>query len=352
MSIDRKQRAEALRHRAEQAILIKDGPYGTMIQRYKLDEDGYRGDLTRDFSHDQKGNNDLLNLSRPDLIAEICHQYLEAGADLVATNSFNANRISQADYGNEDLVYDINVAAARIIRACADAHATAERPRFVIGSVGPTNKTLSLSPDVNNPGFREVSFDQVKATYREQIDGLLDGGADFILIETIFDTLNAKAAIMAGLEAEDARGAAVPLMLSLTITDLAGRNLSGQTPEAFWHSIRHARPLTVGLNCSFGARQLRPHLEVLAHAADTLIMAYPNAGLPNDLGDYDELPEETAALIADWADAGFINIVGGCCGSSPAHIAAIAKAVAAKPPRALPHRDPAMRLSGLEAVTL
>ncbi|RME66265.1 MAG: 5-methyltetrahydrofolate--homocysteine methyltransferase [Alphaproteobacteria bacterium] len=352
MSIDRTRRAALLRQQASRRILLKDGPYGTMIQRHKLDEVGFRGGLERAFTHDQKGNNDLLNLSQPDIIGTICDAYLDAGADLVATNTFNANAISQADYGGENLVHDINAAAARIIRARADAYATDAKPRFVLGAVGPTNKTLSLSPDVNNPGYREVDFDRMKAVYGKQIAGLLDGGVDFILIETIFDTLNAKAAIMAALELEDERGHAVPLMLSLTITDLAGRNLSGQTPEAFWHSIRHARPLTVGLNCSFGARQLRPHLEVLAAAADTLIMAYPNAGLPNDLGDYDELPEETAALIADWADAGFINIVGGCCGSTPAHIAAIAKAVAGKPPRAVPHHDPAMRLSGLEAVTL
>lgn len=329
-------------------ILVKDGPYGTAIQKLGLTEADYRGTL--DVAHDQKGNNDILNLTRPDAIAGIASAYVEAGADLLATNTFNANAISQADYGTEQLVRDINLAAARIIREVADAAAAADgRTRFVAGALGPTNKTLSLSPRVEDPGFREVDFDQVKAVYRTQIDALLDGGVDFILIETVFDTLNAKAAAMAAMEAEEARGQRVPVMLSMTLTDLAGRNLSGQTVEAFFVSIAHARPLTVGLNCSFGATELRPHVTALARLADTALMVYPNAGLPNAFGGYDEAPETTAALVRDWADTGLVNVIGGCCGTTPAHIAAISRAVAGVPPRAIPTSQPVLRLSGLEA---
>jgi 5-methyltetrahydrofolate--homocysteine methyltransferase len=299
---------------------------------------------------DQKGNNDLLNLTRPDDIAAVCNAYIAAGADVLATNTFNANRISQADYGTENLVGDINRAAAGIIRRCADA-ATAKDgwPRFVVGALGPTNKTLSLSPRVSDPGFREVDFDGVKAVYREQIDALLEGGVDIILIETVFDTLNAKAAAFAAAEAGDALGREVPVMLSMTLTDLSGRNLSGQTVEAFWHSIRHVKPLSVGLNCSFGATELRPHVVALAKAADTLIQVYPNAGLPNDLGQYDEAPATTGGLVGDWAATGLVNIVGGCCGTTPAHIAAMAAAVANYRPRVVPDLNSALRLSGLEA---
>ncbi len=301
-------------------------------------------------AHDQKGNNDILNLTRPQAIAGIARAYIEAGADLLATNTFNANAISQADYGTEALVRDINLAAARILRAEADA-ATAEDgwPRFVAGALGPTNKTLSLSPRVEDPGFREVDFDGMKSVYREQIDALLDGGVDFILIETVFDTLNAKAAAFAAMEAEEARGARVPVMISLTLTDMAGRNLSGQTVEAFWISVQHVRPLTIGLNCSFGATELRPHVQILAAQADALLMVYPNAGLPNAFGGYDELPDTTGRLIHEWAEAGLINVVGGCCGTTPAHIAAISRAVKDLPPRPVPGHLPALRLSGLEA---
>ncbi|MFQ3595435.1 MAG: homocysteine S-methyltransferase family protein, partial [Sphingomonadaceae bacterium] len=262
----------------------------------------------------------------------------------------NANRISQADYGTEQLVPDINRAAAAIVRAEADA-ATARDGirRFVAGALGPTNKTLSLSPRVEDPGFREVDFDEVRDIYREQIDALLEGGVDFILIETIFDTLNAKAAAVAAMEAEEALGRRVPLMFSMTLTDLAGRNLSGQTVEAFFVSIAHAKPLTVGLNCSFGATELRPHVQQLAACADFPILVYPNAGLPNAFGGYDEAPETTAALLRDWAEAGLVNAVGGCCGTTPAHIAALRNAVAGLPPRTLPQLPPALRLSGLEA---
>lgn len=340
--------AETLRGIAAARIMIKDGPYGTAIQNYGLAEADYRGSIPT--NHDQKGNNDLLNLTRPDVVGEICDAYLDAGADIVATNTFNANRISQADYGLEGEVRALNCAAARIIRERADA-ATARdgRPRFVAGAVGPTNKTLSISPRVSDPGFREVDFDGVKDVYREQIDALIEGGVDIILIETVFDTLNAKAAAFAVAEAGDALGREVPLMLSMTLTDLAGRNLSGQTVEAFWASIAHTRPLSVGLNCSFGATELRPHVAALSAQADTLIQVYPNAGLPNDMGAYDELPETTAGLLAGMAREGLVNIVGGCCGTTPAHIAAIARAVAALPPRILPVPAPALRLSGLEA---
>ncbi|WP_416908936.1 MAG: homocysteine S-methyltransferase family protein [Polymorphobacter sp.] len=339
--------ADALRSAAKARILIKDGPYGTAVQALGLAEADYRGTL--ELNRDQKGNNDLLNITRPADIEAIAQSYVEAGADILATNTFNANRISQADYGAEHLVREINLAAARILRAVADrAEAADGRRRFVAGALGPTNKTLSLSPKVEDPGFREVDFDGVKAVYREQIDALLDGGVDFILIETVFDTLNAKAAAFAAAEAGDALGREVPVMMSMTLTDLSGRNLSGQTVEAFWHSVRHVKPVTVGLNCSFGATELRPHVQALSGAADTLTMVYPNAGLPNDLGAYDELPETTAKLIRDWAEQGLINIVGGCCGTTPAHIAAMARAVEGLVPRQVVEKPVMMRLSGLE----
>jgi len=332
-------------------IAIKDGPYGTQVQELALEEADYRGNLQT--NHDQKGNNDILNLTRPADIAGICDKYIAAGADLLATNTFNANAISQADYGCEALVADINRAAARVIRDCCDRATAADgKPRFVGGAVGPTNKTLSLSPRVSDPGFREVDFDQMKAVYREQIDALVEGGADCILIETVFDTLNAKAAIVAAAEAGDALGREVPVMLSMTITDMAGRNLSGQTVEAFWASVAHARPLAVGLNCSFGATELRPYVETLAGIVDVPLMIYPNAGLPNDLGAYDEAPDATAALIGDWARRGLINAIGGCCGTTPAHIAAMAGVCAGLPPRALPHPAPALVLAGMEAFNL
>ncbi|MGF7172073.1 5-methyltetrahydrofolate--homocysteine methyltransferase [Sphingobium xanthum] len=335
---------------AAQRILLLDGAYGTEIQGRGLQERDYRGDLA--LTRDQKGNHDLLALTRPDVIGDITDAYLAAGADIVSTNTFSANRISQADYGAEALVEQINIAAAAIARQCADRHAQDGRPRFVAGAVGPTNKTLSLSPDVNDPGFREIDFDTLKDVYREQIAALLTGGVDFILLETIFDTLNAKAAIMATHEAGVAAGRVVPMMISMTITDLSGRNLSGHTVEAFWQTVRHAQPLTIGLNCSFGAAQLRPHLQALASGAESLIMAYPNAGLPNALGEYDELPEETAAQLREWAEAGLVNILGGCCGSSPAHIAAISRAVADCWPR-VPARAPRTTyLAGLEPMEI
>lgn len=346
------ERASLLRAAAADRILIKDGPYGSMIQSYMLDEAGFRAGRT--FTHDQKGNNDLLNLTRPEIVGEICAQYLAAGADLVATNTFNANAISQSDYGCAHLVREINLAAARLTRQAADA-ATRDnpaKPRFVAGALGPTNKTLSVSPDVNNPGYRAVSFDEIVAVYREQVDALLDGGVDFILVETIFDTLNAKAALFAASEAGEARGEVVPVMVSMTLTDLSGRNLTGQTVEAFWHSVRHAEPLTIGLNCSFGATELRPYVAALNKRADTLVCVYPNAGLPNDMGGYDEQPATTSALVRAWAEAGLINIIGGCCGTTPEHISAIAQAVDGLAPRMIPGHDHRMHLSGLEPMTL
>ncbi len=342
---------DALLSAARERILITDGAFGTEIQNHRLSEADYRGSLT--LGKDQKGNNDILALTRPDIVDGITRAYLDAGSDIVSTNTFSANRISQADYAAEHLVADINIASARIARKAADEHAARDgRRRFVAGAIGPTNKTLSLSPDVNDPGFREIDFDGLKQVYREQCDALVEGGVDFILIETIFDTLNAKAGIMSALEAGRARGRDIPLMISMTITDLSGRNLSGHTVEAFWHAVRHARPVTVGLNCSFGAQQLRPHVQALAQTADTLIMAYPNAGLPNDLGEYDELPHQTSALVAEWAELGLVNILGGCCGSTPAHIRAIAEAVKGLPTRKLPNPPVVTRLAGLETMVL
>ena len=343
--------AERLRAEAAKRILIKDGAYGTLIQAEKLDGERYGGKLG--LAKDQKGNNDLLNLTCPEVVQSICERFAEAGADLLATNTFNANRISQADYGAEELVREINRASARIVRSVADHWSARDgKPRWVAGALGPTNKTLSLSPDVNDPAYREVDFDTVKSVYREQIDALVEGGVDFILIETIFDTLNAKAGIMAAIEAAEALGRELPLMISMTLTDLSGRNLSGHTVEAFWASVRHARPVTIGLNCSFGAAQLRPHLAALAAQADTLVMAYPNAGLPNELGAYDEAAAETAGQVREWIDEGLVNIVGGCCGTTPEHIAAIAGAARDCTPRAVPDGRRETVLAGLEPMVI
>jgi 5-methyltetrahydrofolate--homocysteine methyltransferase len=342
---------EKLLAEAARRILVIDGAFGTEIQNRGLSEADYAGSLG--LTHDQKGNNDILALTRPDVPESIHRAYFEAGADIAETNTFSANRISQADYGAEHLVRDINVESARIARKVADEFTASDgRPRFVAGAVGPTNKTLSLSPDVNDPGYREIDFDTLKAVYREQVDALVEGGVDFILIETIFDTLNAKAGIMAALEAGVALGRDLPIMLSMTITDLSGRNLSGHTVEAFWHAVRHAKPLTIGLNCSFGAEQLRPHVATLSRLCDALVMIYPNAGLPNDLGAYDEAPETTAGLVGEWARSGQVNILGGCCGSTPAHIRRIAEAVEGLPPRALPDVPVRTRLAGLEPMVI
>jgi 5-methyltetrahydrofolate--homocysteine methyltransferase len=339
--------AEQLRGAAAQRILVKDGAYGTQIQARRLREADYAGSLG--LSRDQKGNNDLLNLTQPELVREIAQSFADAGADILATNTFNANRISQADYNAEALVRDINVEAARIIREVADAASAADgRPRWVAGALGPTNKTLSLSPDVNDPGYREVDFDTVSDVYVEQIEALVEGGVDFVLIETVFDTLNAKAAIHAARRVDPD----LPIMVSMTITDLSGRNLSGHSIESFWASVRHARPLTIGLNCSFGAAQLRAHIAALSPLADTLIMAYPNAGLPNDLGDYDECAAATAAQVREWGEQGIVNIVGGCCGTTPEHIRAIAETVKGYAPRLIPSVERRTRLAGIEPMVL
>jgi len=339
--------AQQLRAEAAKRILIKDGAYGTQVQEHRLKEADYAGSLG--LSRDQKGNNDLLNLTQPELIRDICQRFADAGAELLATNSFNANRISQADYGAEKLVREINVAAARIIAEVCDRESQKDgRKRWTVGALGPTNKTLSLSPNVNDPGYREVDFDTISDVYVEQIESLVEGGAEIVLIETVFDTLNAKAAIHAAGRVDRE----LPIMLSMTITDLSGRNLSGHSIEAFWASVRHARTLSIGLNCSFGASQLRAHVAALSGIADTLLMAYPNAGLPNDLGDYDEGPAETAAQVRQWCEQGIVNIVGGCCGTTPAHIAAIAEATRGFAPREIAQPVRRTLLAGIEPMIL
>ncbi|KAB2320085.1 methionine synthase [Betaproteobacteria bacterium SCN1] len=343
-------RAATLRSLLAQRILVLDGAMGTMIQRFKLTEADYRGERFADFPHDLKGNNDLLCLTRPQLIRDIHAQYLAAGADILETNSFNATAISMADYRMEDLVPELNLAAARLAREAADA-ATAEnpgKPRFVAGVLGPTSRTATLSPDVNDPGFRNVSFDQLRTAYLEAIDGLVKGGVDILMVETIFDTLNAKAALFAIEEYFEREGLRLPVMISGTITDASGRTLSGQTTEAFWNSVRHAQPLSIGLNCALGPDLLRQYVNELATKADAFVSAHPNAGLPNAFGEYDMDGAQMAVHIAEWARSGLLNIVGGCCGTTPAHIAAIAQAVEGVAPRVPPAPEPAMRLSGLE----
>jgi 5-methyltetrahydrofolate--homocysteine methyltransferase len=337
----------------KERILVLDGAMGTMIQALKLDEEGYRGARFDAWNREVRGNNDLLNLSRPDAVREIHLAYFRAGADIVSTNTFSSTKIAQADYGMEDIAYELNQAGAKLAReAAALAEKEDGKRRFVAGALGPTNRTASISPDVSNPGFRAISFDQLRAAYGEQIRGLIDGGADMLLIETIFDTLNAKAAIYAISEISDELGRDVPVMISGTITDRSGRLLSGQTPAAFWNSVRHANPVTVGLNCALGASEMRAHIAEIGRLADTFVCAYPNAGLPNEFGYYDESPEYMAELLGEFAQAGLVNVVGGCCGTTPEHIAAIAKAVAGKAPRAIPEPPKQLRLSGLEAFTL
>jgi 5-methyltetrahydrofolate--homocysteine methyltransferase len=338
----------------ERRILVLDGAMGTAIQRDRPDEAGYRGERFADWPSDVQGNNDLLSITAPQVIAGIHREYLEAGADLIETNTFNATAISLRDYGMSDLAYEINVASARLARAECDAMSerTPDKPRYVVGALGPTSRTASISPDVNDPGARNVSFDELVEAYLEQANGLVDGGVDVLLIETVFDTLNAKAAIFALETLFEERGRRWPVMVSGTITDASGRTLSGQVTEAFWHSIRHVRPLLVGLNCALGAAEMRPYLAELSRIADTYVSCYPNAGLPNAFGEYDESPEETAAVLAEFADAGFVNLVGGCCGTTPAHIAAIAAAVEGRAPRTPAQVRPALRLSGLEPLVV
>ncbi|MDX9687633.1 methionine synthase [Halopseudomonas formosensis] len=341
---------EALRQR----ILILDGGMGTMIQSYKLSEADFRGERFVDWHRDLKGNNDLLILSRPEVIASIERAYLDAGSDIIETNTFNSTRVSQADYGMEDLAYELNYEGARLARRVCDEKTaeTPDKPRFVAGVLGPTSRTCSLSPDVNNPGYRNITFDELVDNYSEATRGLVQGGADLIMIETIFDTLNAKAAIFAVQGVFEELGVELPIMISGTITDASGRTLSGQTTEAFWNSVRHAKPISVGLNCALGARELRPYLEELSNKADTYVSAHPNAGLPNAFGEYDESAAETAELVAEFARSGFVNIVGGCCGTTPEHIRAIAEAVKDIAPRQIPDIPRACRLSGLESFTI
>jgi 5-methyltetrahydrofolate--homocysteine methyltransferase len=350
----REERLKLLPHLARTRILVIDGAMGTMIQRHALSEADYRGERFKDWPCDVQGNNDLLNLTRPDLIRAIHADYLEAGADIIETNTFNSTRISLADYQMESLARTLNEQGARLAREAADAAEAREpgRPRFVAGALGPTNRTASLSPDVNDPAARNVDFDQLRDSYAEQAAGLIDGGADLLIVETIFDTLNAKAALFAIDELLEARGLALPVMISGTITDRSGRTLSGQTTEAFWNSLRHARPFSIGLNCALGADLMRAYVQELAQVADIYVSAYPNAGLPNAFGGYDEQPEQTAAHLQAWAKEGLVNIVGGCCGTTPDHIRAIAIAVKDVQPR-LPAPLPAvMRLAGLEPFLL
>ena len=337
-------------------ILVLDGAMGTMLQQHALDEGGYRGERfaggcdrqhthahagehadAHGCQHDLKGDNDLLSLTHPEIIRDIHAAYLDAGADFVETNTFNSTSISQADYALQHLVHELNREGARLARAACDEaeHKTPDRPRFAIGVLGPTSRTASLSPDVNNPGFRNVDFDELESAYADATHALVEGGADIVMVETIFDTLNAKAALSGVARAFDELGGGLPVMISGTITDRSGRTLSGQTAEAFWYSVAHARPLSVGLNCALGAKDLRQHIEALARVADCCISAHPNAGLPNELGGYDETPEEMAKTLGEFARDGLLNIVGGCCGTTPEHIAAIAEAVRGVPPRAL-----------------
>lgn len=351
---ERSRRIASLREQLKQRILMLDGAMGTMIQGYELSEADFRGERFTDHPKDLKGNNDLLSITRPDIIKEIHAANFDAGADIIETNTFSSTTIAQADYALEDTAYDINFESAKIAREVADRYTERdpERPRFVAGAMGPTNRTASLSPDVNKPGFRNITFDELKTAYKDQARGLVEGGADLLLIETIFDTLNAKAAIFAVMEYREEVGLEVPMMISGTITDASGRTLSGQTTEAFWNSVRHARPISVGLNCALGAKELRQYMEELSGLAETHVSAYPNAGLPNEFGEYDESPEAMADEIGEWAASGFLNIVGGCCGTTPDHIEAIAEAVENHPPREIPEPEKKARLSGLEAFNI
>ncbi|MFN4163821.1 MAG: homocysteine S-methyltransferase family protein [Ferrovibrio sp.] len=346
----RKARRAALKKAASERILVLDGAMGTMLQRRKLTEADYRGDRFKGANSDLKGNHDILNITRPDVILAVHKEYLDAGADLIETNTFSGTWISQADYHLESAVRDINEQGAKLARQAADEYTAKDpsKPRFVAGAIGPTNRTASLSPDVNRPDFRNITFDELKDAYKEQARGLVEGGADLLLIETIFDTLNAKAAVFGVYELFDELGEEWPIMISGTITDLSGRTLSGQTTEAFWNSLRHARPFSVGLNCAFGAQQMRPYVAELSRVADVPVSAYPNAGLPNQFGEYDEPPHATATHLREWAEAGLVNIVGGCCGTTPDHIRAIAESVKGVKPRRVPTIPPQLRLSGLE----
>jgi 5-methyltetrahydrofolate--homocysteine methyltransferase len=346
----REGRIEALKKAATERILVLDGAWGAQIQERRLGEEEFRGDRFADHPLPLRGNNDILCMTRPAVISELTTAYLGAGADIISTNTFSSTAIAQADYGTEAFARELNLAGAALARAAADRFTAADpaRPRWVAGSIGPTNRTLSMSSDVNDPGARAVDFDQVYDAYREQAIALYDGGVDLFLVETVFDTLNAKAALKAILDLQDEGRTELPIWVSGTVTDSSGRILSGQTIDAFWISVRHAEPFAVGLNCAFGVEQLRPFVAQLSAVADTLISAYPNAGLPNELGEYDEGPEVISSQLREWAETGLVNIVGGCCGTTPAHIRAIAQAVAGIPPRQVPDVVPTLRLSGLE----
>ena len=333
-------------------IVVLDGATGTLIQRKKLDESVYRGDRFKDHGRDLKGNSDILNLTQPDIVLDLHRAYLAAGADIVQTNTFNATTISQNDYATQSWVGEINRAGASLARRAVDEAMRADplRPRFVAGILGPTNRTASISPDVNDPAARNITFDQLALAYAESAQALIEGGADLIMIETVFDTLNAKAAIYAILDLEERLGIEIPLMISGTITDAAGRTLSGQTPEAFWYSIAHASPLAVGFNCALGAHALRPHLQALARIAPIPVSVHPNAGLPNAFGEYDDSPETMAKAIRAFAEEGLVNVVGGCCGTTPEYIAEIAAAVRNLPPRDVCRPEPVCRLPGPEGL--
>lgn len=349
----REERITKLHALIKKRVLVLDGAMGTMIQGYKLSEEDFRGDRLKDHSHDVKGNNELVSIVRPDILLDIHLEYYRAGADFAETNTFSATRIAQADYHLEDMAYEMNLESARIARKAADI-AESETPGrvcFVAGVLGPTNRTASISPLVNDPGFRNVSFDQLREAYKESTRGLIEGGADTIMVETIFDTLNAKAALFAIDEVFEELGIVLPVMISGTITDMSGRLLSGQTPEAFWNSLKHVKPFSIGLNCALGAKEMRPHIDTLSRISDAHVSAHPNAGLPNEMGEYDQSPDMMADLVGEFAVSGLVNIVGGCCGTTPAHIKAIADAVKADKPRELPEIEPKLRLSGLEAFT-
>ncbi|MEM9421305.1 MAG: homocysteine S-methyltransferase family protein [Pseudomonadota bacterium] len=349
---DRAARIKALEDALRQRILILDGAAGTMIQRHKLDEAAYRGERFADWGQDVVGNNDLLNITQPEIIRDMHTQYLAAGADIIETNTFSSTTIAQADYGMEELVRELNVQGAMLARQAADAAATPDKPRFVVGAIGPTNRTASISPDVNDPGARNTSFDELATTYKEQGRALIEGGVDTLLMETIFDTLNAKAAVFGIEDLFEELGFSVPLMLSVTITDQSGRTLSGQTTAAFWNSVRHSAPLSVGVNCALGPDLMRPYVAEMSSIAEVYTSAYPNAGLPNAFGEYDETPESMTEHLQEWAESGLVNILGGCCGTTPDHIAAFAKAVEGLPPRAPATPDRVMRLSGLEPMLM
>ncbi len=345
----RDERIAELHKAVKERILVLDGGMGSLIQGYNLTEEDYRGDILKDHHVDVKGDNELVALTRPDILRDIHLLYFRAGADFAETNTFGANTIAQSDYELERLAYEMNVASARVAREAADI-ATSEdgRTRFVIGTLGPTPRTASLSPDVNDPGFRNITFDALEDSYSDAVRGLIEGDADVLMVETIFDTLNAKAALVAIQNVQSELGTNLPVMISGTITDASGRLLSGQTVEAFWYSVRHVKPFSIGLNCALGAEQLRQYVDELSRIADVYVSAHPNAGLPNEFGEYDQSPEQMAKLVAEYAESGLVNIVGGCCGSTPEHIAAIAQAVEGIAPRELPQIETKMRLSGLE----